>query len=226
MLSQGHMGAPSYHFTGHVGPRFGNLVLHVKWKWCHYIMVEADIHLKPLPTSTFDIYKVFELLVCCLKGIWVHPYTITPAKLAPDLGIVGRLWTCGVGMMSPSALKRQNTSSRHWRTISLMPTCEALRLSHMDDKQCFISQAKDAAGSSSTCRSIYSSHHLPRSNASSASTSLHHRGSHHYISFAMQREFATMCASWLWHTTMTSTSTASSPTESCVNARGWKSCHT
>ena len=54
-------------------------------------MVEADIHLKPLPTSTFDIYKVFELLVCCLKGIWVHPYTITPAKLAPDLGIVGRL---------------------------------------------------------------------------------------------------------------------------------------
>ena len=54
-------------------------------------MVEADIHLKPLPTSTFDIYKVFELLVFCLKGTWVHPYTITPAKLAPDLGIVGRL---------------------------------------------------------------------------------------------------------------------------------------
>jgi hypothetical protein len=50
-------------------------------------MVEANIHLGPLHTSILDIYKVFGLLVCCLKGIWVHPYTITPAKLAPDLGI-------------------------------------------------------------------------------------------------------------------------------------------
>ncbi len=22
-----------------------------------------------------------------------HPYTVTPAKLAPDLGILGRLWS-------------------------------------------------------------------------------------------------------------------------------------
>ncbi len=56
-------------------------------------MFETDIHLWPLHTSTLDIYKVFELLVCCLKGIWVHPYTVTPAKLAPDLGILGPLWT-------------------------------------------------------------------------------------------------------------------------------------
>jgi hypothetical protein len=51
------------------------------------IMVEADIHLRPLHTSIVDIYKVFELLVCCLKGIWFHPHTITPAKLAPDSGV-------------------------------------------------------------------------------------------------------------------------------------------
>ena len=50
-------------------------------------MVEADIYIKPLHTSIVDIYKVFELLVCCLKGIWVNPSTVTPAKLAPDLGI-------------------------------------------------------------------------------------------------------------------------------------------
>jgi len=50
-------------------------------------MVEADIHLKPLLKSILDIYKVFEPLVCCLKGIWVHPYVATLAKLAPDLGI-------------------------------------------------------------------------------------------------------------------------------------------
>jgi hypothetical protein len=58
-------------------------------------MVEADIHLRPLHTSLVDIYKVFEPLVCCLKGIWVHPYTVTPAKLAPDLGIQVHL-RCGI----------------------------------------------------------------------------------------------------------------------------------
>jgi hypothetical protein len=57
-----------------------------EWKLCHNLMVEADIHLRPLHTSIVDIYKVLELL-CCLKGIWVHPYTITPAKLPLDLGI-------------------------------------------------------------------------------------------------------------------------------------------
>ena len=56
-------------------------------------MVEADVHLRPLHASLVCIYKVFELLVCGLKGIWVHPYTVTPAKLAPDLGILGRLWS-------------------------------------------------------------------------------------------------------------------------------------
>jgi hypothetical protein len=50
-------------------------------------MVEADIHFRPLQTSILDIYNVFKILVCCLKGIWLHPYTVTPAKLHPDLGI-------------------------------------------------------------------------------------------------------------------------------------------
>jgi hypothetical protein len=50
-------------------------------------MVEADIHLRPLHTSILDIYKVIMTLVCCLKGIWFHPYTFTLAKLPPDLGI-------------------------------------------------------------------------------------------------------------------------------------------
>jgi hypothetical protein len=50
-------------------------------------MVEADIHFRPLHASMLDIFKVFESLVCCLKGIWLHPYTVTPAKLPPDLGI-------------------------------------------------------------------------------------------------------------------------------------------
>jgi hypothetical protein len=56
-------------------------------------MVEADFLLRPLHTSILDIYNVFDPLVSCLKGIMVHPYTVTPAKLAPDLGSQGHLWS-------------------------------------------------------------------------------------------------------------------------------------
>ena len=94
MLSQRHMGAPLYLYTGQVAPRFGNSRSLVNCiKWCHYVMVEADIHLRLLPASSLDINKVFEPLACCLKGIWVLPYSVTPAKLTPDLGCQGHLWS-------------------------------------------------------------------------------------------------------------------------------------
>ena len=54
-------------------------------------MIEAAILFKLLQTSILDIYKVFGPFVCCLKGVWVHPYTVTPTKLALDLGILGSL---------------------------------------------------------------------------------------------------------------------------------------
>ncbi len=54
-------------------------------------MFEADFHLRLLHISILDIYNLFELLVCCLKGIWLHSYTVTPAKQPPDLGIQGHL---------------------------------------------------------------------------------------------------------------------------------------
>jgi hypothetical protein len=56
-------------------------------------MFEADIYLRPLHTSIFDIYKMLGPLICCLKGIWVHPYTVRPTKLASDLGIQVHLWS-------------------------------------------------------------------------------------------------------------------------------------
>jgi len=86
MLSQGHMVAPLYHYTSQVFLSFGNLSGSLEeWKNCHNVMIEADIHLRPLHTSILVIYKLFETLVCCLNGIWLHPYTITLAKLPPDL---------------------------------------------------------------------------------------------------------------------------------------------
>jgi hypothetical protein len=66
----------------------------------HFIMVEADIHLRLLLTSMIDIYKVFELLACCLKGIWVHPCTITQAKVAPNCGMFGQLLSGNDGVTS------------------------------------------------------------------------------------------------------------------------------
>jgi hypothetical protein len=59
-------------------------------------MVEADIHLRLVPTSILDIYNLPESLVCCLKGIWVHSNIFIPVKLAVDFVI----WvTCGLKMM-------------------------------------------------------------------------------------------------------------------------------
>ena len=90
MLSQGHMCAPLYCDTGQVGPRFGKSGSLVGWKWCHYVMVEADIHFRPFHTSIVDIYKVFEQLVCCLKAIWVHTYCDT-GQVGPRSGNSGSL---------------------------------------------------------------------------------------------------------------------------------------
>ncbi len=41
---------------------WGSSVSLVESKWCDYVMVEADGHLKLLPTSILDIYKVFEYI--------------------------------------------------------------------------------------------------------------------------------------------------------------------
>jgi hypothetical protein len=48
-------------------------------------MVEADIHLRLVPTSKAEITNMFEPLVCCLTDIWEHPYTIIQAKMASVL---------------------------------------------------------------------------------------------------------------------------------------------
>ena len=48
-------------------------------------MFDDDIHLRLLITFIFNIYRVFEPLICCLKGSWVHPYIIPLAKLAAEM---------------------------------------------------------------------------------------------------------------------------------------------
>ncbi len=105
MLSQGHMVAPLYHYTSQVFPSFGNSGSLEEWKNCQKVMVEADIHLQPFHTSILDIYKVFETLICCLKGIWLHPYTVTLAKFSRVLGIHVHL-------------RRRKTAIRSWLRLT------------------------------------------------------------------------------------------------------------
>jgi len=43
---------------------------HVESTWCDYVMVEAESHLKLLPTSILDIYKVIWHIDMLFIGIW------------------------------------------------------------------------------------------------------------------------------------------------------------
>ncbi len=55
-----HMVAALHSYTHPTWLRFWGSGSLVESKGCDYVMVEADSHLKLLPTSILDIYKVFE----------------------------------------------------------------------------------------------------------------------------------------------------------------------
>ncbi len=53
-------------------------------------MFEADSHLKLLPTSILDIWKVFEHIDMQSMGIKYQPYTFIPTLLlGTDFGVLG-----------------------------------------------------------------------------------------------------------------------------------------
>jgi hypothetical protein len=54
-------------------------------------MVEADSHLKLLPTSMIDIYTVFEHIDMLSIAIQYQPYTVIPTPLGSDFGVLGHL---------------------------------------------------------------------------------------------------------------------------------------
>ncbi len=60
-------------------PRFWDSGSLVESKWSHYVMVEADSHLKLLSTPISDIYKVFEWIDMLSMGTVsaLHSYTHT-----------------------------------------------------------------------------------------------------------------------------------------------------
>jgi hypothetical protein len=54
-------------------------------------MVEAYSHLKPLPLTPLDIYKMLEHIDMLSEGIQVQPYTDIPTLIASDFGALGHM---------------------------------------------------------------------------------------------------------------------------------------
>ncbi len=50
-------------------------------KCCKYILIETDSHLKLLPSSILDLYKLFEHIDMLSMGIHQQPYTVIPTPL-------------------------------------------------------------------------------------------------------------------------------------------------
>ncbi len=96
-----HTAAALLSYTHPTWLRFGGSGSLVEAKWCHYVMVEAEGHLKLLPPSTLDIYKGFEHIdMLSMIGIQQQPYTVILILLGSDLGVLGHLWRLNDVIMS------------------------------------------------------------------------------------------------------------------------------
>ncbi len=62
--------------------------------------VEADSHLKLLPTSILDIFKVIEHIDMLAMGIQYQHYTVIPTLLGSDFGVLDHLWSLDDVIMS------------------------------------------------------------------------------------------------------------------------------
>jgi hypothetical protein len=87
-----HMVAALHSYTHPTWLRFGGSRSLVESKWCDYVMVEADSHLKLLPIFKLDIYKVLEHIDMLSMCIQYQPYRVIPTLiLGSDVGVLGHL---------------------------------------------------------------------------------------------------------------------------------------
>jgi hypothetical protein len=87
----GYMAVASNSYTNSTWVIFWGSGSLVESKWCHYVMVKAHSHLKLLPESILDIWKVFEHIDILFGGIQKQPQTVIPTLLVSDLGVLGHL---------------------------------------------------------------------------------------------------------------------------------------
>ena len=91
--ANGHMSVASNSYTHTTWLRLWGSGSLVESKWCHYVMVEADSHLKLLPPSILHICNVFECIDMLSIGIQQQqPYIVIPTLLGSDFGVLGHLW--------------------------------------------------------------------------------------------------------------------------------------
>jgi hypothetical protein len=65
-----------------------------------FVMVDADIHIKLLPTSILDTYKVIEHIDMLSMGVQYRPYTVIPTLHGSEFGALGHLWSQNDEIMS------------------------------------------------------------------------------------------------------------------------------
>jgi hypothetical protein len=66
-------------------------------------MVEADSHLKLLPSSTLDIYKVFDNIDMLSIGAYsssLAQFKVLSTVIGSDFGVLGHLWSQNDVIMS------------------------------------------------------------------------------------------------------------------------------
>jgi hypothetical protein len=63
-------------------------------------MVEAECHLKLLPTSILDTYNVIGHIDMLSMGIQYNPYKVIPILLGSDCWVLGHLWSQNDVIMS------------------------------------------------------------------------------------------------------------------------------
>jgi hypothetical protein len=63
-------------------------------------MVEADSHLTLLPSSIFDIFKVFEHIDMMTICIQYQPYIVIPTQLGTYFVALGHMWSQNDVIMS------------------------------------------------------------------------------------------------------------------------------
>jgi hypothetical protein len=90
-----HMVAALHSYTHPTWARFLGSWSLVESKWCHYSRVDADSHLKLLPTSILDITKCLSPSICCPLAYDSSLTQLYPPYFAQILGYVV---TCGVKM--------------------------------------------------------------------------------------------------------------------------------
>jgi hypothetical protein len=87
-----HMVGAIHSYTHTTWLRLWDHVSLVESKWCHYVMVEADSHLKLLPPSILHIYNVFEHIDMLSIGIQQQPWKFFIHTPWLDFEVLGHLW--------------------------------------------------------------------------------------------------------------------------------------